>query len=264
MVKIVDLPLNDEIPESFPLDIAPMWRINFSQIGEKIKIKVIASHSLVDGRNIFELLDLFSSYALNKELPEKFNMKKKQPVLYKFGKSDWFTKEIIDKKDYQAFEQIKIKHLELFPPFELPSHLVNPQWDVPYPPISKFCRKYGITPQAVLMAIQNDVIRLYHKGKLDDIPIGIHIAVDNKSSKYATELFKKSLFFVHVGIVVPFMENEKDKLQNIKNCYKLLKESLDSKVVIFYIFVQILEMKMVNSTLLNQSLMENQLLLHLI
>lgn len=230
LVKIVDLPLNDPVPEPFPLDVAPLWRVQFTEIGEKIKIKVIASHSLVDGRNIFQLLELFSSYALNRELSEKLKMNKNQPLLYNFGKSEWFTKEITNKKDNEPFGEFKIKPLELFPPFEMPSHIINIQWDVPYPPISKFCRKHGITPQAFLMAIQNEAIRIYHKGKLDDIPIGIHIAVDNKGSKYATELFKKALFYVQVGIAVAFMENEKDMLENMKKCYKLLKEALDSTI----------------------------------
>ena len=73
------------------------------------------------------------------------------------------------------------------------------------------------------MAIQNEAIKIFHKGKLDDTPIGIHIAVDNKGSKYATELFKifkKALFYVQVGIIVPFMENEKDKL--LKNIQIIL------------------------------------------
>ena len=138
LVKIVDLPLNDPVPESFPLDVAPLWRVQLAEVGEKVKIKVIASHSLVDGRNIFSLLELFSSYALNRELSEKLKMNKNQPLLYNFGKSEWFTKEITDKKNYEAFGEFKIKPLELFPSFELPSHLINIQWDVLYPPISKF------------------------------------------------------------------------------------------------------------------------------
>ena len=230
VINIVDLTLIDDVPESFPLDIGPLWRVHFSQIGDKIKIKVIASHSLVYGRSIFLLLDLFSSYALNKEFPEKLKMLKNQPILYRFGKSDWFTKEVTDKKDYEPFVEFKIKTIDLFPSFELPSHLVNIQWDVPYLPISKFCRKHDISPQAFLMAIQNTAIRIYHKGKLDDTPIGVHIPVDNKYTKYASELFKKSLFFLHAGFVVTFMENEKDMLENMKKCYKSLKESLNTSI----------------------------------
>lgn len=226
LVKIINSSLIDEVPEPFSLDIAPLWRVQFSQIDEKTKIKVIASHSLVDGRNIFELLDLFASYSFNMELPDKLKIKKNQPVLYEFGKNDWFSKEITEKKGYEPFGEIKIDHLELFPDLELPSHLINIQRDVPYPPISKFCRKHGITPQAFLMAVQNEAIREFHKGEYDNIPIGIHIAVDNKASQYATELFKKSLFFVQVGFVVPFMENEKDMLKNMKNCAESLKKSL--------------------------------------
>lgn len=105
-----------------------------------------------------------------------------------------------------------MNHIDLFPSFELPSHLINIQWDVPYPPISKLCRKHSITPQAFLMAIQNEEIRAYHKDKLHDIPIDIHITLDNKGIKYAKELFKKVLFYAQIGILVAFMENEKDIL----------------------------------------------------
>ncbi len=80
------------------------------------------------------------------------------------------------------------------------------------------------------MGIQNETIWKYHKGKLDDIQIGVHVPVDNKSSKYATQLFKRALFFVQVGFIVPLMENETDIIENIKKCYKILQESLNSSI----------------------------------
>ena len=59
LIIIIDFPILDEIPESFPLDINPSWRINFSQNGEKTKIKVLSSHSLEYGRIISNLFELF-------------------------------------------------------------------------------------------------------------------------------------------------------------------------------------------------------------
>lgn len=100
LVKIIKLPLNDPVPESFLSDMAPLWRIQFAEIGEKTKIKVIASHSLVDGRNVFQLLELFSAYALNRELFEKSKQNRSKPLLYNFCKNDWFTKEITDKNEF--------------------------------------------------------------------------------------------------------------------------------------------------------------------
>ena len=63
------------------------------------------------------------------------------------------------------------------------------------------------------MVIQNEGIRKYHTGKLDDTQIEVHFTVDNKSSKYATELFKRALFFVQVGFILPLMENKADLLE---------------------------------------------------
>ena len=31
-----------------------------------------------------------------------------------------------------------MNHIDLFPSFELPSHLIHIQWDVPYPPIINY------------------------------------------------------------------------------------------------------------------------------
>ncbi len=39
LVKIIKLPLNETVPESFLSDMAPLWRIQFAEIGEKTKIK---------------------------------------------------------------------------------------------------------------------------------------------------------------------------------------------------------------------------------
>lgn len=229
LIKIVDEPLIDDVPVCYDASIAPLWRVSLSQIQEKIKIKVIASHAITDGRSIFDLFNLFASYGLNRELNENLKKAMNQPVLYEFGKKDWFTKEIIDRGiDNSFFKDIHIENIGLNPPVELPSHVINPQWDVKYAPISKFCKKYKCSPQAILMAIQNESIRVYHEGKYDDILIPIYIPVDNRNSKYATELFKKSLFFSHVGIVIVFMEPEEDWLKNIEKCYEQLKIQLNT------------------------------------
>ena len=58
------------------------------------------------------------------------------------------------------------------------------------------------------MAIQNEAIRKFHQGKYDDMQIAIYVPVDNRHSPYASELFKKSIFFSHIGFIMPFMENE--------------------------------------------------------
>ena len=76
------------------------------------------------------------------------------------------------------------------------------------------------------MAIQNEAIRKFHQGKYDDMPIAIYVPVDNRHSPYASELFKKSIFFSHIGFIMPFMEKENDIYKNMKNCAKLLKDNL--------------------------------------
>ena len=67
------------------------------------------------------------------------------------------------------------------------------------------------------MAIQNEAIRKYNNGRYDDVPIAVNCPVDNRGSKYATKDLKKCLFFNQLGICFIVVENETDKLQNIKN-----------------------------------------------
>ena len=66
LIKIVDAPLDDEIPTSYEPDKLPLWRIHLSQIGDKTKIKAMASHAITDGRCIFDLFDIFGSYAIGR------------------------------------------------------------------------------------------------------------------------------------------------------------------------------------------------------
>ena len=93
------------------------------------------------------------------------------------------------------------------------------------------------------MVIQNEAIRKYHKGKLDDTQIDVHIPVDNKSSKYTTELFKRVLFFVQVGFILPLIENEPDLLENMIKYYQIFQESLNSNTCchIFYFYSNFLD-----------------------
>ncbi|ORX79183.1 hypothetical protein BCR32DRAFT_294584 [Anaeromyces robustus] len=225
LIKKVDAPFIDEISTNYETDIAPLWRIHISQIDDKTKIRVMASHSIITARAIFDLLDLFTAKALNQEINEK---SKNQPALYEYGKKDWFTEEIT-KTIVAPYDNIPLNETKLNPPLEMPSHVINPQWDVPYPPLSKFCKKHGFGIQAILMAIQNEAMRELYKGEYDDVPIGIQIPIDTRNSSYASELFKKSLFFTHAGVSLVNMKPEKDIIKNIKNCAAIF---YDPKVTI--------------------------------
>jgi len=228
LIHIVDEPFDDAVPETRDADKAPLWRVHVAQYADKTKIKVLGSHCILDGRGIFSFFDLICTYALGRELNDTLKSYQNQPVLYEYGKKDWFIKEITEKKLDDPYEHFHLKNLKINPSISLPSHINNEQWNVSYPPMSKFCRKHGVTPQGVLMAIQNEAIRKFNKGKCDDMKIPVYIPIDYRHTKYATELVNKSLFFCHVGFILPFMENEPDMLENMKKCTQGLKEALNT------------------------------------
>ena len=231
LIKIVKgiTPLQDGLSEWFEIDKAPLWRLELSETeNENTKIRLKICHGIIDGRGAFDVLDLFYCLALNKPLTERLNNFRNQPAIYEFGKKCWYTEEITNKGFIEPEVDFKAINVELNPPITRPSHVIHPQWEVPYAPISSFCRKYGVTAQAIIMAIQNEALRAYHKGKYDDIPLFLFSPVDNRKYPYATELFKKALFFYHIGNIYPMVYKKDNILENILHCYEKFKEAYNS------------------------------------
>ena len=213
LIKIVKgiTPLQDGLSEWFEIDKAPVWRLELSETeNAKTKIRLKICHGIIDGRGAFDVLDLFYCLALDKPFTERLNNFRNQPAIYDFGKKSWYTEEIIKKGFVEPEINFKALQVELNPPITRPSHVIHPQWDVPYGPISSFCRKYGVTAQAIVMAIQNEALRAFHKGKIDNIPLILFCPVDNRKYPYSTELFKKALFFYHIGNIYPIVYKKDD------------------------------------------------------
>jgi len=223
-------PLQDGLSEWYETDKAPLWRLEISETEqEKTKIRLKICHGIIDGRGAFDVLAVFYHLALNKPFTERLNGYRNQPAIYEFGKKCWYTDEITSQGFKEPEIDFKAIHAELNPPVTRPSHVIQPQWEVPYAPISKFCRKYGVTAQSIVMAIQNEALRVYHQGKFDDIPIILFCPVDNRKYPYATELFKKALFYYHVGNIYPTVYKKDDPLENILQCSEKFKEAYNSQ-----------------------------------
>ena len=231
LVKIIEgvTPIQDDLSKWYEIDKAPLWRLELSNTeGEKTKIRLNICHGIIDGRGAFDVLDLFYCLALNKPLTDRLNNYRNQPAIYEFGKACWYTEEITSQGFKEPEINFKALQAELNPPITRPSHVIQPQWEVPYAPISTFCRKYGIRPQAIVMAVQNIALRAYHKGKYDNIPLIIFCPVDNRKYPYATDLFKKALFYYHIGNIYPMVDKKDDILENILHCSEKFKESYNS------------------------------------
>ncbi|ORX45062.1 hypothetical protein BCR36DRAFT_333845 [Piromyces finnis] len=220
------IPLEDELSEWYEIDKAPLWRVEIGETEqEKTKIRVRICHGIIDGRGAFDVLDIFYCLALNEPFTERLDSFRNQPAVFDFGKKCWYTEEITSQGFQDPEINSKAIYAELNPPITRPSHVIQPQWEVPYAPISTFCRKHGVTAQAIVMAIQNEALRVYHQGKYDDIPIALMCPVDNRKYPYATELFKRALFYYHVGSLYPMVDKIDDPLENILVCSKKFQEA---------------------------------------
>lgn len=151
LIKTTDIP-KEQLPESFPLDELPIWRLYITETNDnKIRFRFSSSHSFVDGRSIFSFLDFFINLGQTKKFSEDFLQAENLPLTISFKKKELFTKNEENLQTPESWK--KLKPYKLYPDVELPSHCVNTQWDFDYPPISKFNRKYNVTCQALLMTI---------------------------------------------------------------------------------------------------------------
>ena len=230
LIKTKEIP-KDQLPESFPLDILPIWRLYITEAeNNKIRFRFSSSHSFVDGRSIFSFLELFINLAENKKFTEDFLLAENLPLINSFHKKDLFTKEI-ENNITTPLSWEKLKKIKLYPEVNLPSHCINTQWDFEYSPISSFNRKHNFTCQALLMTIMERAIRKYNKGKIEEIDqltLGVYCPTDTRQSNYAKEIHKKGKFFNAAGLGIIYINKQNSLLEDITHCKEELKKVLDS------------------------------------
>ena len=228
MVKTVKT-YDDKISENYNLEEHPCWRFWILDENNKTRFRFSASHALVDGKSIFNFFELFVSLSRNQTFTQLFldAEKEKFPLINSFEKEKLFNEEV-NKNIHPPESWNKFIEINLYPLPELPSYSINTQWDFDYESISKFCRKYNVTCQSILMAIYSQALRNYHKGKIDNIIIGCYTAVNTRKTKFATDKHKKSVFFPGAGLLMVFIEKQKDILEDILHCKKKLTEGLNT------------------------------------
>jgi len=217
LIKTVGLP-DDKIPE-IPIDELPIWRLNITEVEDnKVRFLFSCSHSLIDGRSVFTILELFINIAENNKISEDFLKAENLPLTNSFKKKELFTKEICEEDIKIPDSWKKLQKCKLYPEVKQPYHFINIQHDFDYAPVSKFNRKYNFTCQALMMAIAERTLRKYHKGKIDDLPLAILCPANTRLSKYATENYKKGIFFNAAGHQLIFINRQNSLMEDIKHC----------------------------------------------
>ena len=92
LIKTTEIP-KEKLPESFPLDELPIWRLYVTEVNDnKIRFRFSSSHSFVDGRSIFSFLELFINLAENKSFTEDFLLAENLPLINSFQKKRFIYK----------------------------------------------------------------------------------------------------------------------------------------------------------------------------
>ena len=94
LIKTTDIP-KEQLPESFPLDELPIWRLYITETNDnKIRFRFSSSHSFVDGRSIFSFLDFFINLGQTKKFSEDFLQAENIPLTNSFKKKNYLLKKL--------------------------------------------------------------------------------------------------------------------------------------------------------------------------
>lgn len=220
--------IDNSIPATFPLDVAPVWRLRLCrrEAESKTEVRVLASHAICSGRTLCDIFELFLHVATKEPLPPDFVDAQHQPLLPSFGKKDWFVDQV-SSHIHPPRSWERLVPYKMNPAVALPSHVVCLHWRHRYAPVSAFCRRHGVTVQGVLMAIQERGYRAFHQGAIDAMPLAAYVPVDVRRSQYASARGRRSaLFFPNSGVVVVFVEKQRDILGDVRHCQERLRAAL--------------------------------------
>ena len=226
LISIVQPPNNDP-PRNYPTEPLPLWRITICSLNNETNIRLDINHAITDGRVIFDYLELFASLANGEKIPDKYlNIKGYQP-LTPLNIKDYFEPNVFENCSIPESWK-KAVALKLNPEVKLPSYSICDNWELDFEPFHKFCKKYNVTLQGIISASFSRAIWHYHKGKKDDIEIGIYTPIDIRKLKYTKEKIKQGIFQYNVSCIIPFVKKKPDILEQILHCQEEFKKSYDS------------------------------------
>ena len=78
------------------------------------------------------------------------------------------------------------------------------------------------------MTIMERAIRKYHKGKIDDLNLGVFCPTDTRQAKQATEIHKKGKFFNSAGLTIIYINKQNSLMEDIIHCKEELKKVLNT------------------------------------
>jgi len=226
LICIVEPP-NNAPPKLLPTEPFPLWRVSFCSLNKETNIRIDLNHAITDGRSIFDYLELFSCVSNGEEIPEKYiNIKGYEPIT-PLNINDYFEKTVFD--NYKMPESwLKAINIKLNPEVALPSYAVCDNWELDYEPFKKFCEKYKVTLQGLISTSQSRAFWNYHKGKYDNMELGIYIPIDIRRLKYTKEKIKKGFFQYNISCVIPYVKKQNSILEQINHCQEQFKKSYDS------------------------------------
>ena len=226
LISIINPP-KDDSPKNYPTEPLPLWRITIYSQNNETNLRLDINHAITDGRVIFDYLELFASIANGDKIPDKYiNIKGYQP-LTPLNIKDYFEQNVFENcaipESWKRAEVFKLN-----PEVKLPSYSVCDNWELDYEPFKKFCIKYNFTLQGIISAAYTRAIWNYHKGKLDNMEIGVYTPIDIRKLKYTKEKIKQGIFQYNVSCVIPFVKKMSNILEQIKHCQEEFKKCYNS------------------------------------
>ena len=226
-------PPNNAPPKNLRTEPLPLWRITLCSLEKEnekekeVNLRIDLNHAITDGRSIFDYLELFACVSNGEQIPEKYiNIKGYEPIP-PLDIKEFFEENVFE--NYKMPESwLKAINIKLNPEVPLPSYSICDNWEFDYIPFKKFCEKFKVTLQGIISASQSRAFWNYHKGKYDQMELGIYTPIDIRRLKYTKEKIKKGIFQYNISFIIPYMKKQPSILEQIIHCQKQFKKSYDS------------------------------------
>lgn len=240
--KLILLPKSfeeyNQLKPSFSYDLysEPHWRLLIIQKpNNKVGIKMYVCHSICDGRSAFEFLELFCVYIKEETLPQIYKNNIGLNILNK-DRRNYFTKNIMKNSINYIQSWSNITKNKVFKTkIDLEKdELTNIELEYEYEPIKRFIIKNKVSIQGIISALYIWAFNKYNKKNLENEVICIYTPIDSRYLKYSTEEYKNLLFGNNYSVIIPAVKYYDDKLKQILECQKSLREALNSDEALEY------------------------------
>ena len=208
---------NEGMADAIAYDGTPLVRVRVatSPDGRRCRVRVLASHSIADGRTVGSVFDIFRAC-----VPGEPPCLLADCPLCPYGQRANFADGVLaaPKRRWAAVEKRQV--LPLLSEAQVAAgQYIEERWSTPWPPLRRYLEACGgaASLQGVLMTVVARTIRQY-AGLGDAHPVAVWVPADMRCSPLATAAHRARAFFCGNSGTFPMVHRQDSIDEDIAHC----------------------------------------------